>query len=653
MIPMIEHVIEPSFSLPLIGRKSGPSKWLEDLSRATSYLRSIQSLEDVTSLPGDSQIYGLIYPSQSLMSYRLFEEISRKNEDVRPEKFQFREPNNNLKAKKSSEVTTINTLLTKTELKTDFEISGIDDTNRKKSTGDDLKDGISQAELNVKLKKDLIETQVEMKYPVKSGTREELLREIINRHGEKIENNQLGQNLNTLKQSLKSPASTSNERLKVTEKIYEPYNWAQSENSPISGQNSFSITEEHSHATCFKNILSEKISSKFSSQIEGFSKSKELLEEKSDKIQNPDQHSEASFADYHISNSKSLADSEEQLVNKKELNLSSEKISEQFSSSVEKESEIFADYPLHNSKSLVNPESLVDSEKQLADKKELNLSSEKISEQFSRHIQGNLTPKSSVEKESEIFADYYTGNSKSLADSEKQLVDKKELNLSSEKISEQFLRHIQGNLTSKSFLKEKLESIDGKSPYFTTDNTKNSSKDFESKSNQLLERVRENQLSERIRENQLTERVKDNQLSERIRENQLTERKKEQLEREQFHREQLDRIFLLDSKISENKNNPDVLSLTNINLLIEDAYSNSTNKSDLREENRELFLNLIENINQVVNQNNRDNVPSKQNVFNIQVRGEGLTSEKDLINLSDRLVLILKDQARRHGIDLS
>jgi len=54
-----------------------------------------------------------------------------------------------------------------------------------------------------------------------------------------------------------------------------------------------------------------------------------------------------------------------------------------------------------------------------------------------------------------------------------------------------------------------------------------------------------------------------------------------------------------------------------------------------------------------MNQTNRDITPTRQNVFNIQVSGEGRTGESDLKNLSDRLVLILKDQARRHGIDLS
>ena len=54
-----------------------------------------------------------------------------------------------------------------------------------------------------------------------------------------------------------------------------------------------------------------------------------------------------------------------------------------------------------------------------------------------------------------------------------------------------------------------------------------------------------------------------------------------------------------------------------------------------------------------MNQKNRDTAPSKQNIFNVHISGESLTGERDLKDLSDRLVLILKDQARRHGIDLS
>jgi len=120
MIPMIEHTIESSRHLPLIGCKSGPSKWLEDLSRTTSSLKFIQNLENLTYLLGDSQIYGLIYPSQSLLSVRLFEEISRRNEDLVPEIFQFRVQNDNVKTNESSEVTTTNMLLPKKENITDL-----------------------------------------------------------------------------------------------------------------------------------------------------------------------------------------------------------------------------------------------------------------------------------------------------------------------------------------------------------------------------------------------------------------------------------------------------------------------------------------------------------------------------------------------------
>ena len=81
MILMIEHTIESSHSSPFIGCKSGISKWLEDLSKATNLFKAVHNLENAISLLEDPQIYELIYPAQSLMSDRLFEEISRRNED--------------------------------------------------------------------------------------------------------------------------------------------------------------------------------------------------------------------------------------------------------------------------------------------------------------------------------------------------------------------------------------------------------------------------------------------------------------------------------------------------------------------------------------------------------------------------------------------
>ena len=482
-------------------------------------------MENVVSLLEDSQIYGLIYPSQSLISDRLFEEISRKNEDFGPEKFLFREQNGHVKTHESSEVTKIDRFLVKENPETDLEKSVLYHANRKKSTGYDLKYGISQTELNIKLNLDL--TELEKKFPVTPGTREELLQNIINRHGKKIEDNQLGKGLNALKQVLKSPISTPIEGVKRTEKVYALHRKAKDENLSKSEQNSFSITEEYSSAKYFKNILSEKMSEQFSRHIEGIPASKRFLEEKSGKIT----ESSLPESNFTVSN-------------------------------------------------LIEPN----------------------------------------QRSEASFADYHTHNLKSL-DSEKQLIEKKEFSVNSKRINNQFSRHIQGNSTSKRFLEEKSGNASGQNPSFSTDSTKyngkDNSKDFKSKSNQLLERVRE------------------------------------QFNREQFDRKQFNRTSLLYSKILENERKPEILPLTNINLLIEEAYSNSIKKSDLKEENRELLLNLIENISQVMNPKNRDTAPSKQNIFNIHVSGESLTGEKDLKDLSDRLVLILKDQARRHGIDLS
>ena len=153
-------------------------------------------------------------------------------------------------------------------------------------------------------------------------------------------------------------------------------------------------------------------------------------------------------------------------------------------------------------------------------------------------------------------------------------------------------------------------------------------KDIESKSNQLFGSITENQISERVRKSQLSEKIREQFL-------------REQFDGDQFYKVPFDRIAFLGSKGTEFKRKSEILSLTNVNLLIEEAYSNSKNKSDLEKENRELLLNLIENITQLINQKNMDTVPSKQNIFNVHVSGENLTNENDLINLSDRLVLIL------------
>ena len=340
MILMIEHTIESSRSLPLIGCKSGLSKWLEDLSKATNLFKSIQNLENATFLLEDSQIYGLIYPAQSLMSDRLFEEISRRNEDNEPEKLRFREQDNYKKADGSSDVTTINMLLSKEEYKADLKKSGLHRENRKKSTGHGLKDGISHAEPDVRSSTDL--TGVESKFPVKSDVREKLLRDIINIYGRKIEDKQLGQGLNTLKQVLQSSSPVSIERLKSAEEIRAFYKRAEEMNSSESGRNYYSIKEEHFPARYFKNFLSEKMSEQFSRHIEGIPASKEFLEIKSGEMTESNllelnQHSEASFADYHMHDLRPL-NSEKQLIEKKEFDVNSERISDQFSKHIQGDS---------------------------------------------------------------------------------------------------------------------------------------------------------------------------------------------------------------------------------------------------------------------------------------------------------------------------
>ena len=546
MILMIEHTIESNRSLPFIGCESGLSKWLEDLSKVTSPLKSIQNLENATYLLEDSQIYELIYPAQSLMSDRLFEEISRRNEDNEPEKLRFREQDNHTKAHGSSEVTTINMLSLKEGYKTDLKKSGLHHENRKKFTGHGLKDGISQAEPDVKMSINL--TEVENKFPVKSDAREKLLRNIINTYGRKIEDNQLGQGLNTLKKALQSPGPTSIERFKSTEKIRAFYKRAEDVNSSESERNSYSIEEENSPARYIKKFLSEKMSAQFSRPIEGIPASREFLEKKSGEITKSNliesnQHSETSVS--------------------------------------------IPDY-IHKPK-LQNPSRDQQIPHQIMD------------------LFGNR---------STSFADYHIHDLNSL-DSEKQLIENKEFNVSSGRISEQFSRPIEGISVPKRFLEEKLRGNSGQNSYFSAGNTSYKSKDLKSKSNQLSERI------------------------------------KNPFDRNQFDRNQFDKISVSDLKILENNRKSDILSLNSVNLLIEEAYSNSIKKSDIIEENRELLLNLIGNLSQVMNLTNRDTAPTKQNIFNINVSGESPTGENDLKNLSDSLVLILKDQARRHGIDLS
>lgn len=487
MNPMIEYTIESRRFLPFIGCKSGPSEWLEDLSRATSLLKSIQSLEGVMHLFEECQIYVLVYPVQSLISDRFFEEIYRKKEDFRPEKFQFREKNENV----SSEINLIDLLSTKKKSKADLEIPAQHGVNRKMDTAHGLKDGSPQAGLNIDL------SEFEKKIPVELRTREELLRNIINRYGEEIKDIHVGQGLNTLKQVLKYPGSNSIEKLKRTEKNHTHSQTNNNGSSDQTEQNFFSITGEHSSGKNFKNVLSERISEQLPRCIENISVSKKSLEEKSDKIIELNQNGVTSFADHHT----------------------------------------------HD-----------------------------------------------------------------FLDPNKQLIENKEFNMVSERISEQFSRCIQGISASKKLLDEKSENTDGQDRHFFTEHTEYNTKNIKPESNHVL--------SERISE-------------------------------------QFDRILIPDLRIPENKRKLDIVSQTDSNMLIEQAYSNYESKTNVKEDNRENFKNFIDKIEQVINQNNRNTALSKQNIFNIHVSGDIPASEKDIQSLSDKLVLILKEQARRHGIDLS
>jgi|GEM_PF-1609609 len=638
MILMIEHTIESSHSLPFIGCKSGLSKWLEDLSKATNLFKAVHNLENAISLLEDPQIYELIYPSQSLMSDRLFEEISRRNEDSEPEKLLSRDQDDRTKAHGSSEVTTINMLLSKEKHKADFGTSGLHRENRKKSTGNGLKDEIPQAELDVKLSTDL--TEVENKFPVKSDVRKKLLRNIINMHGRKIEDNQLGKDLNALKRVLQSPAVTSFERLKSDEKIRAFHKRAEYTNLSESERNFFSIEEEHSLSRYYKDFLSEKLSEQFSRHIEGISTSRDFLEKKSGEIRESNliesnQRSEASFAGHLIHDLKSLS-SEKQLIENKEFNVSSGRISEQFSRHIEGIS--------------VSKESLEEMSGKMTSSNlvSLNKSSLAESNQYSK-TRSNQHSKTN-------FSNSDMQDFKSLKP-EEQLVENDKFKINPDRISKQFSRHIEGISVSKRSLEEKLRGNSCQNSYFSAGNNSYNLSDLKSKSNHRSERIRypfdKNQFDKnQFDKNQFDKNQFDRNQFDR---NQFDRNQfdRNQFDRNQFDKNQFDKISDSDLKISENNKQSDLLSLTSVNLLIEKAYSNSTKKSDIKEENRELLLNLIENLNQVMNQTNRDTTPTRQNVFNIQVSGEGRTGESDLKNLSDRLVLILKDQARRHGIDLS
>lgn len=523
MISMIEQ-IEFNCYLPLIGCRSGPSKWLEELSVATNPLKSVQNLENVSYLLEESQIYGLIYPSQFPISERFFEDIYKKSDDSKPEKLKFRDQNYCTKTRGSSDVTVINVSLSKEKYKANLEKSDLHRENRKKSTYSDLKDEISHSEPNVKMGISL--TEVENKYPVKSDLRKTLLRNIIDTHGRKIEDNQLGQSLDALKQVLQSSDTASIEKLKSAENIRTYYKRTENRSSSEFEQNSSSIVEEHSPARYFKNFLSEKINEQFSKHIQNISVSKESLIENSGKV------TDSSLTNLNLTKSSLIE-------------------SDQYSNSS------FADYPIQDFKSL---------------KPEI------------------------------------------------QLIEDDEFKIDAERVSKQFSKRIEGIATSKRFLEEKLKNNSAQNSYFSAGNGSYKIKDPEP--------------------DQLPEKIKDQFYS-------------NQFDSNQFDSNQFVTTSVSDPRVSENNMKPDLLSLNSINMLIDRAYLNSIKKSGLNEENRELLLNLTENLSQIINQTNRDTAPKRQNIFNIQVSGESPTGENDLRNLSDRLVLILKDQARRHGIDLS
>lgn len=437
MIFMFEYTIELRRSLPFIGCKSGPSEWLEDLSRATGPLKFIQSSEDFSHLFENSDMYELVHPVQSFISDRFFEDIYKKEEYGIPEKLLFREQNGDVRTDEASDVRAIDTLLTRESCQADLERSVPYNSDRKKYSGSGLKDELPQAESDVRLKINF--SEVEKEFPIDLRARKDLLQNIINRYGEEIEDNQLGQGLNSLKQALESPKIISVEKLERVEKTTAHYQKAEDKNS---------------------------LQTRSSLQTENDS------------------------------------------------------------------SGIIKEYP------------------------------------FGKNFK-------------------YTR---------------------SERISELFSRYIEGISTSKRLIKGKSENNGGQNTDLFTDYTEYNTKDLKSKSNYVLSEILN---------------------------------------------EQLERAPASKSGVPVNQRMPDVSSLKNINLLIERAYSKNRIQTGMKEDNRELVLKLMENISQAINQNNRDIAPSKQNIFNIHVSGHGPTSENDLKNLSDRLVLILKDQARRHGIDLS
>ena len=249
----------------------------------------------------------------------------------------------------------------------------------------------------------------------------------------------------------------------------------------------------------------------------------------------------------------------------------------------------------------------------------------------------------------EVLAHLYRKSSKSEKIVARKILEEKtedrSLNIKSsefidvifEKISNQFSKHIENIPESKEFLEKVSEvpaNIDGKKESINIISRNQFSKSIEgiSVSKEFLEKKSGVSLhsSAIYSENEASSITGSMQIDKR------------------FNKDINPIIREPKESISESKNIPAAF-----NTLLEQVYSNYKNKIIIHEDNKKLFLSLIEKIKQSVNQNFIESPPSSQNIFNIHIREDFATSEKDLQNLSDRLVLILKEQARRHGIDLS
>lgn len=224
-----------------------------------------------------------------------------------------------------------------------------------------------------------------------------------------------------------------------------------------------------------------------------------------------------------------------------------------------------------------------------------------------------------------------------------------------EKIRNQFSKHIENIPESKEFLEKVSEvpaKIDDSNP--PEEISLNFIEDYSVNKKESIDIVSKNQFSKPIEGISVSKEF-------------LEKKSRVSLHSSAIHSEneassitgsmQIDKRFTKDvnpiirepkESISDSENIPAAF-----NTLPEQVYSNYKNKIIIHEDNKKLFLNLIEKINQSVTQNFSESPPPNQNIFNIHIREDFATSEKDLQNLSDRLVLILKEQARRHGIDLS